>query len=76
MSCHLPCREIMSSAIRRETRACPRCSLPLTIVRGADTPTFEYDVAKWQRLCHHPDTGVPLTCPGLEAIVKAWLAGP
>jgi len=45
-------------------------------VRGADTPTFEYDVAKWQRLCHHPDTGGPLTCPGLEAIVKAWLAGP
>jgi hypothetical protein len=63
----------MSFAIRRETRACPRCSLPLTIVRDDGAPTFEYDVAKWSRLCHHPDTGGPLTCPGLAEIVKAWL---
>ena len=63
----------MSSAIRRESRACPRCSLPLTIVRGDAAPTFEYDVAKWSRLCNHPDTGGPLTCPGVADIVKAWL---
>ena len=63
----------MSTVIRRETRPCPRCALPLTVVRADATPTFEYDVAKWARLCHHPDTGGPLTCPGLQAIVKAWL---
>ena len=65
---------IMPTAIRRETRACPRCSLPLTIVAAPmASPTFEYDVAKWARLCHHPDTGGPLTCPGLQPVVKAWL---
>jgi hypothetical protein len=47
--------------------------LPLTIVRADGEPTFEYDVAKWGRLCHHPDTGGPLTCPGLQPVVKAWL---
>jgi len=43
-------------------------------VRGDATPTFEYDVAKWSRLCHHPDTGGPLTCPGVVDIIKAWLS--
>jgi hypothetical protein len=64
---------VMPTVIRRESRACPRCSLPLTIVRTDGEPTFEYDVAKWGRLCHHPDTGGPLTCPGLQPVVKAWL---
>ena len=63
----------MQNVIRRETRPCPRCSLPLTIVRADSSQTFEYDVAKWGRLCHHPDSGGPLTCPGLQEVVKAWL---
>ena len=64
---------VMSS--HRQTRPCPRCSLPLTIVRTDTDPTFEYDASKWGRLCHHPDSGGPLTCPGLQAVVKEWLCG-
>ena len=64
---------IMQNVIRRETRPCPRCSLPLTIVRADGGQTFEYDVAKWGRLCHHPGSGGPLTYPGLQQVVKAWL---
>jgi hypothetical protein len=64
---------IMQNVIRRETRPCPRCSLPLTTVRADGGQTFEYDVAKWGRLCHHPGSGGPLTCPGLQQVVKAWL---
>jgi hypothetical protein len=46
-----------------------------TIVRTDTGPTFEYDVAKWGSRCHHPDSGGPLTCPGLQEVVKAWLCG-
>ena len=65
----------MPTVIRRESHACPVCSLRLTIIHTDEGATFEYDIAKWSRLCHHPDAGGPLTCPGLQPIVKAWLGG-
>lgn len=60
----------MPTVVRREPRACPVCSLSLTLVTADDGITFEYDVADWARHCRHPDCGTPLACPALRPTVK------
>ena len=66
----------MTTIIRRESRVCPVCQLPLTVLHTSDGATIEYDVAEWTRLCRHPGSDSPLVCPGLEALVKDWLGRP
>jgi hypothetical protein len=66
----------MPTIIRRESGACPICQLPLTVLHTNDGATVEYDVAEWTRLCHHPDSGSPLVCPGLQPLMKTWLGRP
>lgn len=63
----------MPTTIRREARACPVCSLPITVLHTSDGKTIEYDITEWARLCRHPGAGSPLTCPGLEAQVRRWI---
>jgi hypothetical protein len=65
----------MPTTIRREPHTCPICSLPLTVVHTHEGHTFEYDMAEWGRLCHHPDAGSPLACPAVQPAVKGWLNG-
>ncbi len=66
----------MPTIIRRESRACPICQLVLTILHTSEGVTVEYDVAEWERVCHHPDSDSPLTCPGSQDLVKNWLDRP
>jgi hypothetical protein len=66
----------MPTTLRRESRACPICALPLTVVHTSDGATIEYDVAEWTRLCRHPASDSPLVCPGLAPLVKGWLGRP
>ncbi len=65
----------MPTTIRREARACPVCSLPLTVVHTSEGKTVEYDIAEWARLCRHPHVGSPLLCPDLQPVAKSWLDG-
>src|SRR6202521_2564930 len=66
----------MPTTVRRESRVCPICELPLTVLRTSDGATIEYDVAEWTRLCRHPGVDSPLVCPRLEPLVKDWLDRP
>ena len=63
----------MPTILRREARACPICSLPLTVVHTSEGKTVEYDIAEWTRLCRHPDGGSPLMCPALGPQVRRWI---
>jgi hypothetical protein len=55
--------------VRRELRACPLCSLSLSVVSDDRGVTYEYDMTEWARLCRHPDSGSPVACPAMQAIV-------
>jgi hypothetical protein len=57
--------------IRRESRSCPVCSLPLTVIHTDNGVTFEYDMAEWVRLCRHADAGSPVACPGARPVVDS-----
>lgn len=57
-------------SVRRELRACPLCSLSLSVVSDDRGVTYEYDMAEWARLCRHPDSGSPVACPAMQTIVK------
>jgi hypothetical protein len=63
----------MPTVDRRQSRTCPKCSLPITVVSTGEGKTLEYDIAEWQRLCHYPDAGSPLVCPSLKSEVRAWV---
>ena len=65
----------MPITLRREPRACPICSLRLTVVHTSEGKTIEYDIAEWTRLCRHPQASSPLVCPDLQPVAKGWLNG-
>ena len=63
----------MSIVVRIERQACPRCRLPLKVVRERDGTTVRYDVAGWSRQCQRADCDGPLACPWMKPALKAWL---
>lgn len=63
----------MSIVAHIESQTCPRCGLPLKVVRKRDGTTVRYDVEGWSRRCQRADCDGPLACPWLKPTLKAWL---
>jgi len=63
----------MSIVVRIESQACPRCGLPLKVVREREGATIRYDVAGWSRRCQRADCDGPLARPWLRPTLKALL---
>lgn len=63
----------MSTMASLDGQSCPRCAMPLTVVRESDATVVRYDLAGWEQSCERTDCDGPLACPWLKAALQFWL---